>query len=91
MHLVTGGGEKQLAGMMMQAEADLDELIVAYSEVSCSQILKLHWPLPCQSHRLFRRWAKTNLVPVFDACHQVGHQVPGQNCTLSVFIAVVII
>ena len=39
MHLVTGGGEKQLAGMMMQAEADLDELIVAYSEVSCSQIL----------------------------------------------------
>ncbi|DBA72849.1 TPA: hypothetical protein ACH3X2_009821 [Trebouxia sp. C0005] len=32
MHLVTGGGEKQLAGIMMQAEADLDELIVAYSE-----------------------------------------------------------
>ncbi len=36
MHLVTGGGEKQLAGMMMQAEADLDELILAYSQVSCS-------------------------------------------------------
>ena len=36
MHLVTGGGDKQLAGMMMQAEADLDELIVAYSQVNCS-------------------------------------------------------
>ncbi|DBB18904.1 TPA: hypothetical protein ACH3X3_000486 [Trebouxia sp. C0006] len=33
MHRVTGGGDKQLAGMMMQAEADIDELIVAYSQV----------------------------------------------------------
>ncbi|KAA6427173.1 MAG: hypothetical protein FRX49_02930 [Trebouxia sp. A1-2] len=37
MHLVTGGGGKQLAGIMMQAEADLDELIVAYSESMVDQ------------------------------------------------------
>lgn len=54
MHLVTGGGEKQLAGIMMQAEADLDELIVAYSEVSCSHLtatLAIAWSesLPFQT------------------------------------------
>ena len=61
MHLVTGGGEKQLAGIMMQAEADLDELIVAYSEVSCSHFLTATLALSCQSHHLFRRWASTKL------------------------------
>ena len=39
MHRVTGGDEKQLAGMMMQAEADIDELIMAYSQVSCNHFL----------------------------------------------------
>ncbi len=39
MHQVTGGGEKQLAGIMMQAEAAIDQLIMAYSQVSCNHFL----------------------------------------------------
>jgi len=34
MHLVIGGSEKQLAQIMKEAEADLDELITNYSRVS---------------------------------------------------------
>ena len=53
MHLVTGGGEKQLAGIMMQAEADLDELIVAYSEVSCSHFLTATLAIALSESSLF--------------------------------------
>jgi len=33
LHLVIGGSEKQLAQIMQEAEADLDELIATYSQV----------------------------------------------------------
>ncbi len=91
MHLVTGGGEKQLAGIMMQAEADLDELIVAYSEVSCSHFLTATLAIALSESLPFQTMGDNKFVPVLDACHQVGHEVPGQFCTTSVFIAAVII
>lgn len=39
LHLVIGGSEKQLAQIMQEAEADLDELISTYSLVSCLHYL----------------------------------------------------
>ena len=60
MHRVTGGGDKQLAGMMMQAEADIDELIVAYSQVSCNHFLTAAVVIALLLG-LFRQWATTRL------------------------------
>ncbi len=39
LHLVIGGSEKQLAQIMQEAEADLDQLISIYSLVSCLRCL----------------------------------------------------
>ena len=91
MHLVTGGGDKQLAGMMMQAEADLDELIVAYSQVSCSHFLTATLAIALSESLPFHTTGNNEFVPVLDACHQAGHEVPDQTCMTSAFIAAVVI
>ncbi len=39
LHLVIGGSEKQLAQIVQEAEADLDQLISIYSLVSCLHCL----------------------------------------------------
>ncbi len=72
MHLVTGGNEKQLAGIMMQAEADLDELIVAYSQVSCNHFLPAAMVIALSESLSFQTMGNDKFVPVLDACHQVG-------------------
>ena len=83
MHLVTGGGEEQLAEIMMQAEADLDELIVVYSEVSCSHLLTATLAIALSESMPFQTMTNNKFVPVLDACHQLGHEVPVQIGTTS--------
>ena len=72
MHLVTGGSEQQLVGIMMQAEADLDGLIVAYSQVSCNHFLTAAEVFALLESLPFQTMGNNKFVPVLDACHQVG-------------------
>lgn len=65
MHLVTGGGEEQLAEIMMQAEADIDELIVAYSQVSCSSFLTATLAIALLESLPFQTMGSDIFVPVF--------------------------
>ncbi|KAL0023646.1 hypothetical protein WJX77_010336 [Trebouxia sp. C0004] len=76
VHLVTGGSEKQLAGIMMQAEADLDELILAY----CQRIGNRYKVVGACTGLASQLWA---IMKGGDLPALMSHLVPDASCAVA--------